>query len=139
MRTVCTYQFYLNLLSTTIPFIQNCFFIFTHAPRWQQNQRSEFRQNKPSTKKTQMESIFFWVKIGYSCYRLILKQVCIHLNQWSLVLYLWPLGYYNVVPHWHWPPKTEVRRLFSKFFTANILFWEYLGVVCFRPKNQPFL
>ena len=21
-------------------------------------------------------------------------------------------------------PKTEVRRLFSKFFTANILFWE---------------
>ena len=36
-------------------------------------------------------------------------------------------------------PKTEVRRLFSKFFTANILFWEYLGVVCFRPKNQFFL
>ena len=36
-------------------------------------------------------------------------------------------------------PKTEVRRLFSKFFTANILFWEYLGVVCFRPKNQCFL
>ena len=26
-------------------------------------------------------------------------------------------------------PKTEVRRLFSKFFTANILFWEYLGVI----------
>ena len=38
-----------------------------------------------------------------------------------------------------WPPKTEVRRLFSKFFTANILFWEYLGVICFRPKNQSFL
>jgi hypothetical protein len=37
------------------------------------------------------------------------------------------------------PPKTEVRRLFSKFFTANILFWEYLGVVCFRPRNQRFL
>ena len=36
-------------------------------------------------------------------------------------------------------PKTEVRRLSSKFFTANILFWEYLGVVCFRPKNQRFL
>ena len=36
-------------------------------------------------------------------------------------------------------PKTEVRRLFSKFFTANILFWEYLGVVCFRPKNHRFL
>ena len=35
--------------------------------------------------------------------------------------------------------KTEVRRLFSKFFTANSLFWEYLGVVCFRPKNQCFL
>jgi len=29
------------------------------------------------------------------------------------------------------PPKTEVWRLFSKFFTANILFWEHLGVICF--------
>ena len=37
--------------------------------------------------------------------------------------------------HYSGPPKTEVRRLLSKFFTANILFWEYLGVVCFRPKN----
>ena len=37
------------------------------------------------------------------------------------------------------PPKTEVRRLFFKFFKANILFWEYLGAVCFRPKNQRFL
>ena len=36
-------------------------------------------------------------------------------------------------------PKTEVWRLFFKFFTANILFREYLGVVCFRPKNQRFL
>ena len=26
--------------------------------------------------------------------------------------------------------------LLSKFFTANILFWEHLGVLCFRPKNQ---
>ena len=34
---------------------------------------------------------------------------------------------------------TEVRTLFLKFFTAHILFWEYLGVVCFRPKNQSFL
>ena len=37
------------------------------------------------------------------------------------------------------PPKTEVRRLFFKFCTANILFWEHLGVVCFRPKNLSFL
>ena len=37
------------------------------------------------------------------------------------------------------PPKTEVRTLFHKFFTANILFWEDLGVACFRPKNQSFL
>ena len=37
------------------------------------------------------------------------------------------------------PPKTEVRTLFHKFFMANILFWEYLGVICFRPKNQSFL
>ena len=35
-------------------------------------------------------------------------------------------------------PKTEVRRLFSKFFTANFLFWEYLGIVCFRPKTNVF-
>ena len=35
--------------------------------------------------------------------------------------------------------KTEVWTLFSKFLTAQILFWEYLGVVCFRPKNQSFL
>ena len=29
-----------------------------------------------------------------------------------------------------WPksPKTEVWTLFLEFFTANILFWEYLGV-----------
>ena len=38
-----------------------------------------------------------------------------------------------------WSPKTEVRTLFHEFFTANILFWEDLGVVCFRPKNQSFL
>ena len=36
-------------------------------------------------------------------------------------------------------PKTEVWTLFPKFFTANILFWKYLGVICFRPKNQSFL
>ena len=35
-------------------------------------------------------------------------------------------------------PKTEVLTLIHKFFTANILFWEDLGVVCFRPKNQNF-
>ena len=35
--------------------------------------------------------------------------------------------------------KTEVRTLFHNFFTANILFWEDLGFVCFRPKNQSFL
>ena len=29
-------------------------------------------------------------------------------------------------------------RLFSKFFTANILFWEHLGVICFRPKTKGF-
>ena len=34
--------------------------------------------------------------------------------------------------------NTEVWTLFPKFFTANILFWEYLGVMCFRPKNQRF-
>ena len=37
------------------------------------------------------------------------------------------------------PPKTEVQTLFHIFFTANILFWEDLGVVCFRLKNQSFL
>ena len=26
-----------------------------------------------------------------------------------------------------------------KFFTANILFWEHLGVICFRPKKQSVL
>ena len=44
----------------------------------------------------------------------------------------WGEGYLN-------SQETEVRRLFSEFFTANILFWEYLGVVCFRSKNQRFL
>ena len=34
------------------------------------------------------------------------------------------------------PPKTEVWTLFPNFYTANILFWEHLGVICFRPKNQ---
>ena len=29
--------------------------------------------------------------------------------------------------------------VFPKFFTANILFWEHLGIICFRPKNQSFL
>ena len=27
----------------------------------------------------------------------------------------------------------------NKFFTANILFLEHLGVICFRPKKQSFL
>ena len=35
-------------------------------------------------------------------------------------------------------PKAEVRTLFSKFCTAHILLWEYLGVICFRPKNLKF-
>ena len=34
--------------------------------------------------------------------------------------------------------RRRIRTLFPKFFTAHILFWEYLGVVCFRPKNQSF-
>ena len=42
-------------------------------------------------------------------------------------------------PYLHDSPKTEVWRLFSKFFMANILFWEHLRVTCFRAKNQIFL
>ena len=41
--------------------------------------------------------------------------------------------------HGQLSPKTEVRTLFHKFCTANILFWEDLGVVCFKLKNQSFL
>ena len=33
----------------------------------------------------------------------------------------------------------EVWTLFPKFFTANILFWEHLWVICLRPKNQLFV
>ena len=36
-------------------------------------------------------------------------------------------------------PEMEVWRLFSNFFTANILFWEHLGVIFFRPRSQSFL
>ena len=49
----------------------------------------------------------------------------------------------SFVVQWLRPPKTEVWTLFPKFFTANILFWKYLGVMCFRPnlsaKAQEFL
>ena len=77
-------------------------------------------------------------------------------NKWLFYDYFWPyfcqlyihlskkhsfaiFVFLHFVSYLLYPPKTEVRRLFSKFFTANILFWEYLGVVCFRPKNQKFL
>ena len=32
-------------------------------------------------------------------------------------------------------PTTDVWMLFPKFFTANIIFGSYLGVVCFRPEK----
>ena len=58
----------------------------------------------------------------------------------------WFLSYYivgitpgnNYVAFWSKPPKTEVWRLSSKFFMANILFWEHLGVICFSHENQSF-
>ena len=36
------------------------------------------------------------------------------------------MGYllYKVIKVCLYPPKTEVWRLFSKFFMANILFWD---------------
>ena len=35
-------------------------------------------------------------------------------------------------------PKTEVRTLFHKFFTANILFWEHLGDDVLDLKTKVF-
>ena len=40
------------------------------------------------------------------------------------------MSIYQLKSHFWWSPKTEVWTLFSKFFTANILFWEHLGVAC---------
>ena len=35
--------------------------------------------------------------------------------------------------------RRKCERCLPNFFTANIWFWEHLGVICFRPKNQSFL
>ena len=33
------------------------------------------------------------------------------------------------------PPKTDMWRLLSKFFTANIIFAIYLGFICLNPRS----
>ena len=59
---------------------------------------------------------------------------------WSDTGYYLNHSWFHDARHfYHRTPKTEVRTLFSKFCTAHILFWEYLGVICFRPKNKSFL
>ena len=68
-------------------------------------------------------ALFFRVTIPWQIWHNIFMSFC--------YIYYWILLEYS--------PKTEVWTLFSKFFSANILFWEHLGVISFRPKSQSFL
>ena len=119
------------LSNTYVHILENCIALLHDL---QGRRRREGQMPPPKkTKEQKQEYTIIEVFIPFSFFVGFGRQR--YENVYLHFLKVWP-----VLPcKWKPSPKTEVRRLFSKFFTADILFWEHLGVVCFRLKNQHFL
>ena len=92
------------------------------------------KKKKISWKGMQMQ---MWICDSAYCINWNTSRICwIFVNEFEQFICHNALGQIKLTKKILWkcllPPKPEVWTLFPKFFTANILFWEHLGVISYK-------